>query len=311
MAEWKTISCTGKPHARHENGFAEVNGKFYLFGGRRIQPVDVFDPATNTWSHKSPPPMEIHHFQPVIIEDELWLLGTMTGVFPRETPLETVYIYSPDTDTWREGPVIPEGRRRGGAGCVLHTDGWIYLVGGIEDGHHAGTQAWFDRINPKTGEWQILPDAPHKRDHAPAAIVNNKLYFFGGRETGRHNGTDYNALFFATIPEVDMYDFETGTWTTLKKPLPIATAAGGAGIIDGKILYVGGEAGRPEAFTEIQIFDPEREFWTIGPGLQRARHGTNALVYDNAFWIAVGSGARGGEPELTSIERYEPGKDLL
>ncbi|MEL6504364.1 MAG: galactose oxidase [Pseudomonadota bacterium] len=307
MTRWQTLSCNGKPHARHENGFAALDGKFYLFGGRRIQPVDVLDPATMTWSHKSPPPMEIHHFQPVTIDKELWLLGTMTGEFPRETPLETVYIYVPETDTWKTGPVIPEARRRGGAGCVLHSDGWIYVVGGIVDGHHAGTQAWFDRLNPQTGEWQVLPDAPHKRDHAPAAIVGDKLYFFAGRETGRHNGTDYNALFFATIPEVDVYDFTTGQWSTLPDPLPVPTAAGGAGVHNGLIYYVGGEAGRPEAFTEMQVFDPATGQWTGRDGLNRARHGTNAAMMDGALWIAVGSGARGGEPELECVERLPLG----
>lgn len=304
MANWQTVECVGAPNARHENGFAEFEGKFYVFGGRRIQPVDVFDPASGEWSHKAPPPMEIHHFQPVIVDDGLWLLGTMTGVFPRETPLETVYIYRPNSDTWEEGPIIPEARRRGGAGCVRHSDGWIYVVGGIIDGHHSGTQCWFDRINPKTGEWQILPDAPHKRDHAPAAIVSDKLYFFGGRETGRHNGQDYNSLFFATLGEVDVYDFTTGEWSTLSEKIPIQTAAGGSGVIDDKIHYVGGEAGRPEAFKDHQIFDPKTESWSVGAPLNRERHGTNALVFGNTLWIAVGSGARGGEPELNSLEKY-------
>ena len=103
----------------------EFEGKFYVFGGRRIQPTNIYDPKTNTWTNASPPPMEIHHFQPVIIGDEIWLFGTMTGEFPREVPLKTVYIYHPATDTWKEGPKIPQARRRGGAGCVLHTDGWI------------------------------------------------------------------------------------------------------------------------------------------------------------------------------------------
>lgn len=306
MPGWETIVCTGAPHARHENGFAELDGKFFLFGGRRIQPVDVFDPETSTWSHASPPPMEIHHFQPVIIGEELWLLGTMTGVFPRETPLDSVYIYQPKTDTWKNGPAIPEGRRRGGAASVLHSDGWIYIAGGIVDGHHAGTQAWFDRLHPETGEWQILPDAPRKRDHAPAIIAGDKLYYFGGRETGRHNGSDYNQLFFDTIPEVDVFDFASGTWSTLAEPIPVQTAAGGAGLIDGKIHYVGGEAGRPEAFTEMMILDPATGQWSMGAELNRARHGTNACVFDGRLWIAAGSGARGGEPELTSLERYTP-----
>lgn len=305
MSEWMTLDCNGEPHCRHENGFAEYGGKFYLFGGRRVQPVDIFDPETSTWSLGSPPPLEIHHFQPVIVDTQIWLLGTMTGEFPRETPLETVMIYEPDTDTWKEGPGIPEARRRGAAGCVLHTDGWIYVVGGIIDGHHSGTQAWFDRIHPTTGEWQMLPDAPNKRDHAPCAIVGDRLYFFGGRETGRHNGMDYEALFAATIADVDVYDLLAGTWSVHEQKLPIETAAGGTGVINEKIHYVGGEALRMEAFTEMQIFDPAQGRWSMGPSLNRARHGTNCCVYDDKLWIAAGSGARGGEPELTSIECIE------
>lgn len=307
MAHWETQTCTGAPHCRHENGFAEFEGKFYLFGGRRIQPVDVYDPSTGTWTHASAPPMEIHHFQPVRVGDALWMLGTMTGQFPRETPLAHVYIYTPATDTWSTGPEIPAGRRRGASGCVMHSDGWIYVVGGIVDGHHADTQCWFDRINPATGEWQVLPDAPNKRDHAPAAIVGDRLYFFGGRETGRHNGTDYNALFFATIGDVDVYDFATGTWSVHSEPLPIQTAAGGVGVKGSKIHYVGGEAGRMEAFTEMQIFDADADSWSLGPPLNRARHGTNCCMYEGKLWIAAGSGARGGEPELTSIECIDLG----
>lgn len=302
MSDWTTLTCQGEPHCRHENGFAEYHGKFYLFGGRRIQPVDVFDPSTQTWTPASPPPLEIHHFQPVIVEHQIWFIGTMTGQFPRETPLETVMIYEPDTDQWKEGPEIPEARRRGAAACALHSDGWIYVVGGIIDGHHSGTQSWFDRIDPATGEWQVLSDAPNKRDHAPCAIVRDKLYFFGGRETGRHNGTDYEGFFADTIGDVDVFDFASQTWSTHHEQLPIQTAAGGTGVIKDKIHYVGGESGRTEAFVEMQIFDPELDRWHMGAPLNRARHGTNCCVYDQKLWIAAGSGAQGGEPELTSIE---------
>ena len=305
MSAWKTVECNGSPHCRHENGFAEYNGKFYMFGGRRIQPVDIFDPKTNTWTSASPPPIEIHHFQPVIFENQIWLPGAMTGLFPRETPLEHIYIYEPDTDTWVEGPKIPEARRRGAAGCTIHEDGWIYIVGGIVDGHHSGTQAWLDRVNPQTGDWEILPDAPNKRDHAPCAIVDNKLYFFGGRETGRHNGKDFDALFSHTIADVDVYDLDKHAWETHEAPLPIQTAAGGAGVISNKIHYVGGENERQLAYSEMQIFDPSMQEWKLGPPLNRGRHGTNCCVLDNKIWIAAGSGNRGGEPELTSIECIE------
>jgi len=94
----------------------------------------------------------------------------------------------------------------------------------------------------------------------------------------------------------------THTWSVHAQPLPIETAAGGTGVLGGKIHYVGGEAGRMEAFTEMQIFDPDAGTWSMGAPLNRARHGTNCCVHDDKLWIAAGSGARGGEPELTSIE---------
>lgn len=46
MTHWTIVTCTGEPHCRHECGFAMLREKFYLFGGRRIQPVDIFDPVT-------------------------------------------------------------------------------------------------------------------------------------------------------------------------------------------------------------------------------------------------------------------------
>jgi len=47
-----------------------------------------------------------------------------------------------------------------------------------------GTQAWFEPHFTRTREWQILPDAPHKRDHAQRRDCRHKLYSSAGRETG-------------------------------------------------------------------------------------------------------------------------------
>ena len=58
--QWETLETRGKPAARHEAAFVEFNGEFYLMGGRRIQPVCVFNPENNSWRNASnwetPPP---------------------------------------------------------------------------------------------------------------------------------------------------------------------------------------------------------------------------------------------------------------
>jgi hypothetical protein len=54
---WTTIETASQPAARHENGFVEYKGKFYLIGGRGINPVNVFDPETETWETMGNPPL--------------------------------------------------------------------------------------------------------------------------------------------------------------------------------------------------------------------------------------------------------------
>ena len=203
---WTTIDATGEVTGRHENVFIEYKDKFYLIGGRGINPVNVFDPQTNTWEAKGKSPIEIHHFQAIVHKDAIYMLGAMTGGYPKETPLENIWIYHPETDTWEKGPEIPKDRRRGGAGSVIYNNK-IYMVCGIEFGHSSGTNNYFDSYDLITGEWEIHTKAPHIRDHFPAIVVNDRLYCIGGRNTSVHYNDRFNAFLEATIPYVDVYDF--------------------------------------------------------------------------------------------------------
>ena len=127
--------------ARHEHGYVKLGNLFYLLGGRRIQPVDIFNPTRGLWTKGAPPPVEIHHFQAVPFDGKIYLVGAMTGAYPTEPPLANVFIYDPAADTWAKGPEIPAGRRRGGAGAVLH-NGEIIVIAGITNGHSDGHVTW-------------------------------------------------------------------------------------------------------------------------------------------------------------------------
>ncbi len=299
---WTTIDATGEAKGRHENAFVEYNGKFYLLGGRGINPVNVFNPETNCWETKGESPMEIHHFQAVVYGDAIYLMGAMTGKYPKELPLENIWIYYPETDKWEKGAEIPIDRRRGGSGAVVYND-QIYIVGGIEYGHTSGTNNYFDSFDLKTGEWKVLTKAPHVRDHFPAIVVKDKLYCVGGRNTSVHQPDNFGAFFTATVPEVDVYDFQQETWTTLKEELPVPTAAGGLVEIDNKLFYLGGEGSRPQAYFETQCFDIKTGKWEQLSSLVHGRHGSGAIVYDNNIYIAAGSPNKGGG-NMNTIEVF-------
>ena len=118
VAGWSTAQVSETPTAHHETAMVAIGGKAYLMGGRGVKPVEEFDPAARTWRKLGPTPMEMHHFQPVAYEGRIFVMTAMTGKHPKETPLGTIYVYEPTTDTWEQGPEIPPSRRRGGAGTV-------------------------------------------------------------------------------------------------------------------------------------------------------------------------------------------------
>jgi len=300
---WETISAEGEPTARHEAGLVAYKDKLLLMGGRRINPTDVFDTETNTWTAKSPTPIELHHFQPVVVDDAIYIVGAMTGGWPDEKPVERIIVYYPDRDEYVYGDTIPEHRRRGGAGAAVH-NGKIYIVGGITNGHMNGYKPWLDEYDPKTGEWQVLEDAPNTRDHFQAVVADDKLYAFAGRRTSKRTDEDM-AL---TNSHGNVYDLDSGKWETVTNNLEIPTQRAGnsAFAYKSEIIIGGGESTAHEAaHDEVEAFDTKAGTWRKWPPLQNGRHGTGFAVVGDYVYTASGSGNRGGGPELTSVERLQ------
>ncbi|MEL7147888.1 MAG: kelch repeat-containing protein, partial [Bacteroidota bacterium] len=220
--KWETVEAIGEPTARHEAGLVAYKDQLILMGGRRINPTDVFDTKTNAWTAKSPTPIEVHHFQPVVVGDAIYLVGAMTGGWPEEKPLDRVLIYYPEQDRYEYGHEIPQSRRRGGAGTVYH-QGKIYIAGGIVNGHMNGYKPWLDEYDPQTGEWKVLPDAPNARDHFQAAVSNNQLFAFAGRRSSHKTGEDIDL----TTSYGNVFDFESGQWQPVTDGLKIPTERAG------------------------------------------------------------------------------------
>ena len=278
-----------------------------MIGGRRINPVDVYDPQTNSWTAMSKTPMELHHFQAVVVGDAIYLMGAMTGPYPKETPLEKIVVYYPDDDRFEFVHGIPESRRRGGAGAVLYKDK-IYVVGGITNGHIDGYQPWLDRYDPKTGDWDVLADAPHARDHFQAVVLGDKLYSIAGRTTSQAT----KEVFSRVVAPVDVYDLTAETWRPQSEcpELPTPRAGNMATVWGNEVIVGGGETTQKTAHNDVEAFDVTTGTWREWPKLNRGRHGSGFAIVGDSLYTASGSGNRGGSPELTSVERIRlPSKD--
>lgn len=300
---WKSYSAKdgSRPVARHEAAFVQVGDFFYLLGGRGIRPVSIYDIKKDTWTEGAKPPVEIHHFQPVVYDDKVYIICALTGGYPGETPLPNVIIYDPATDTWSEGATIPEHRRRGSAGLSVYKDK-IYVACGIKDGHRGDHKTWLDVYDPKSDTWEELPDAPRARDHFQATVVKNKLYLLGGR---RSNAPDN--VFNDLENKVDVFDLKKKSWSTLSNELPTGRAGLFLTVVPKrKIVVLGGETGNQQlAHSEMEVLNTKNGNWESWPAMIQGRHGTGAILHDNTIYVASGCGNRGGSPELTTMEIFK------
>lgn len=308
IGRWSTIDgqsacqAMGQPgscaQGRHEASYVQVGDKFYLLGGREHgSNVNVYDPATDTWSVGAAPDFPVHHFQAVAYDGLIYAVGTFgDNDFPHEVPYDKVVIYDPARDRWFDGPTIPADRARGSAGCVV-VGGGLYLLGGITDGHSSGWSTQVDRFDPVTATWTSLAEMPRARDHFHAAVAGGKIYVAGGRRSGE-DGT-----FAATVSEVDVYDVADDDWTTLPYDLPTERAGAAVGVLDGELLVIGGEREAGPALSAVEALDLEAQTWRALTSLTEGRHGTGAIVNNGAVYVASGSPNRGGGSTRTQ-ERF-------
>lgn len=303
--------------ARHENSFVQAGDKFYLMGGREnAQTIDIYDYGTDTWTSLSnSAPFEFNHFQATEYKGLIWIIGSFkTNAFPNEIPAEFIWMFDPASQEWIQGPEIPTNRRRGSSGLVVYQDKF-YVVAGNTDGHDGGYVPWFDVYDPSTGTWTALTDAPRARDHFSAVIIGDKLYVAGGRLSGGAGG-----VWAPTIAEVDVYDFTTGSWSTLPSGQNIPTPRGGAATVNfnNKLVVIGGEVEDEEIYGVLtddalkitEEYDPLSGTWKRLPDMNYERHGTQAIVSGPGIHILAGAPNRGAATKRTwSFGRGCPGRN--
>lgn len=291
--------------ARHESSFVQAGDRFYHLGGREeSRTIDIYDYEADSWTALvDSAPLSFNHFQAIEYQGLIWVIGAFnTAVFPNEVPAEHVWMFNPATQEWIEGPEVPVSRRRGSAGLVLYNDKF-YLAGGNDDGHDGGFVAQFDEFDPATGVWTTLTDMPRARDHFAAVVIGDKLYAAGGRQSGGAGG-----FFDPLLGEVDVYDFNTESWSTLPtgQNIPTPRAGGSAVNFDNKLIVIGGEVRNELVYGEnvddalkiTEQYDPVTESWVRLPDMNFERHGFQAIVSGPGVHVTGGSPRRGGGNQL-------------
>lgn len=200
-----------------------------------------------------------------------------TGVTP------SVEAYSPDTDTWRDLPDLPEARHHGMAAAVGNR---MFFMGGYTASG-----------DPSPDVWELVDDVWANRAPLPepvaagaAAILGDAVYIVGGAP---------GAPFLRYDPEAD-------SWSRLREPTTEREHVAGVAL-DGEIWAL---AGRWEGqiFDTTEVYDPVMGTWRAGPSLMEARSGFGAVVVDGSIVVAGGE-VFSPDEALTSVEMLEPADD--
>jgi N-acetylneuraminic acid mutarotase len=239
------------PTARQCLSTSVVNGKIYAIGGGAassssyesmevFSAVEEYDPATDTWTTKSPMPTArvCHHAS--VVDGMIYVMGGSDASAPDDrSHVRTVEVYDPATDTWTQKGNMPVSRAAGFSSVV---DGKIYLMGGYSRSPRV------DEYDPSTNSWTAKSEMPTPRRSLSTSALDGMIYAIGGYVPGvsGHPG----------VATVEVYDPATDTWTTAPD-MPTRRFGLRTSVVNGKIYVIGGMDSWPgSAYRPVEEYDP-------------------------------------------------------
>jgi N-acetylneuraminic acid mutarotase len=209
---WVTKADMPTPRGAVVSGV--VDGKIYIISGRtgpetsdsqieKTNVVEMYDPASNTWTVKASIPTARAHGCGVVVNGKIYVIGG--ELFERG---QVVEVYDTTTDSWSQKANLPGGGRIEATASVVN--GKIYVIGGAVTGGAAGTSTVFE-YDPTADSWTTNSSMPESRVALQSATVNNKIYTFGGA-TGPW---PYTAL--STVYEYDP-SLDSSNYIALNRP---------------------------------------------------------------------------------------------
>jgi hypothetical protein len=262
LSKWRELTATPLPGNRnYASAVVSADGYIYFIGGFSegyTSSNNVFSakiiPGTGTieaWQELTTSNLLLGSASAILSTDGyIYLMGGLDfdGNINNYIYVATVYssriIPGGMLTTWTELTATPLPQKLNNASAIVSTDGYIYIMGGLNDEDNALATVYSAKIIPETGTlsaWTDLTATPLPQTlSSTSAIVSadGYIYIMGGA-TGQGQPKSFESVYSAKIIP------ETGTlsaWTDLTAtPLPQTLSSTSAIVsTDGYIYIMGG-----------------------------------------------------------------------
>ncbi len=293
------------PTPRSDLGVAAVNGEIYAIGGLgngtgALNTNEEYDPATNTWTTKTPMPTARYDFAIAAYQGKIYCISGIVNetISPGGESLSYVFsnateVYDPATDNWTTKASIPSP---GGGLEPSVVDDKIYLLGGTV----------LYAYDPATDSWATKTQIPIVSAAAASAGSDDKIYSFGGEYVSDFvNGTQLGG--YVSLTEI--YDPALDSWSSGSGPPTYFTfdsvAASTSGIMAPKRVYVfdvpyADLSVMKPPFYYTQIYDPANDSWVTGADMPTQLYSYGVAVVNDLFYLIGGQIIIGYSTEMTS-----------
>ena len=247
------------PTARVGPSAAVVGGKIYAIGGSemkkfRVGPgwgysvkllptVEMYDPATDTWTQKADMPAP-RSGGTCVVDGKIYLIG---GANKKKWRLELVDVYDAAADTWARAESM--NHERSGA-AISVVDRKIYVMGGTgwpQIPNHPGPfLSSIEVYDPKTNRWTEKAEMPAPKSGHTASVINGKIHVIGGGFRG-------NGL-YTYLSTIEIYNPKTDRWTQ-EPDMPVGKSGHEAVVINGEIYILGGNSAEVRTpLTTVEVY---------------------------------------------------------
>lgn len=181
VSEFPWVTRRPMPAPRSEFATAVVDSRIYVLGGNDLTApviprpatarVDVYDPATDSWSSVAPMPVALRKHVAATVAGRIYVVGGQTALWPA---VKTVFVFDPATGHWAEKAPMPFDLRESASAAAA---GPLWIFGGDGLGFDTRSALSYD---PVTNTWSS--HAPMLQDGRlmAAVTVGDKPLLIGG-----------------------------------------------------------------------------------------------------------------------------------